>query len=233
MMRETQWRRLGGVAGLLFVVLTLITVFIPFTTPAADVPTSEIVTVIVDDRTNLLTFGYLLGLGAAVFMVFTAALYSLLRRGEGRTGGPSVIVLAGGIGTSLILVVSQAVLAATIYAADRDAEPEAIRALFELSTPLYTSSALMLTLFLAGTAFSLIPSRVLPRWLGWTAAALAIAFFVSLLSIFSSAEGGGFLGVFFFLGELGLLVWILMVSIIMLRARDIPPSQETPEATAG
>jgi hypothetical protein len=43
-----------------------------------------------------------------------------------------------------------------------------------LSTPLYTSSALMLTLVLAGTAFSLIPSRVLPRWLGWTAAALVL-----------------------------------------------------------
>ncbi|HJY44210.1 MAG TPA: hypothetical protein VJ301_06280, partial [Propionibacteriaceae bacterium] len=98
-MSETQWRRLGGVAGLLFVVLTLITVFLPFTTPAADVPTSEIVTVIVDDRTSLLTFGYLLGLGAAVLMVFTAALYSLLRRGEGNAGGPSVLVLAAGIGT--------------------------------------------------------------------------------------------------------------------------------------
>lgn len=137
-----------------------------------------------------------------------------------------------GIGTSLILVVSQAVLAATISAADRDAEPEAIRALFELSTPLYTSSAFMLTLFLAGTAFSLIHSRVLPRWLGWTAAALAVAFFISLLSMFSSVEGGGFLGVFFFLGELGLLVWILTVCIIMLRARDTPRPPATPEATA-
>jgi hypothetical protein len=230
-MSETQWWRLGGLAGLLFVVLTVITVFIPFTTPAADLPTSEIVRAVVDDRTNLLAFGCILGIAAAVFMVFTAALYSVLRLWEGNGGGPSVIVLAGGIGTSMILVLSQAVLVATIYAADRDADPAAIRALFELATPLYTSSALMLTLFLAGTAFSLIPSRVLPRWLGWTAAALAVAFVVSLFSIFSRAEGGGFLGVFFFVGELGLVVWILTTSIIMLlRARKIPRPQGTPEA---
>jgi hypothetical protein len=44
-------------------------------------------TAVIDDRTNLLAFGYILGLAAAVFMVFTAALYSLLRLREGNAGG--------------------------------------------------------------------------------------------------------------------------------------------------
>jgi threonine/homoserine/homoserine lactone efflux protein len=43
-------------------------------------------------------------------------------------------------------------------------------------------------------------------------------FFVSFLGIFSDPEGEGILGIFFFVGELGLVVWVLAASIVMLRA---------------
>jgi hypothetical protein len=91
----------------------------------------------------------------------------------------------------------------------------------------------LLMLLLAGTALSGIPSRALPRWLGWSAAVLAVAFFLSLFSIFSLAEGGGTFGVFFFLGELGLLLWMLVTSVVILRARDVPEPPETPRSSSG
>jgi hypothetical protein len=87
-------------------------------------------------------------------------------------------------------------------------------------------------LLLGGTALSGIPSRALPRWLGWAAAVLAVAF-LSLFSIFSLAEGGGEFGVFFFLGELGLLEWMLVTSVVILRARDVPKPSETPRSSSG
>lgn len=223
-MNQAQWQRIGASFGLLFVALIVASVFIGAATPDATEPTAEIVQTLTDDSGGTLAFGYVLGLQAGIFVIFAAALWGVLRRGEGELAGASVVALAGAIGTSLILLLTQVVLVAATYAADKGAEPEAIRGLFELVTPLYTSSAVTLVLFLGGTAMSAIPSKALPAWLGWVAAALAAVFFVSLHGIFSDPEGEGILGIFFFLGELGLVVWVLAASIVMLRAaRDAKP----------
>jgi hypothetical protein len=56
---------------------------------------------------------------------------------------------------------------------------------------------------------------------------LAVALFLSLFSIFSLAEGGGMFGVFFFLGERGLLLWMPVTSVVILRTRDVPEPAET------
>jgi hypothetical protein len=39
--------------------------------------------------------------------------------------------------------------------------------------------------------------------------------------------------VFFFLGELGLLLWMLVPSVVILRARDVPEPPETPRSSSG
>jgi hypothetical protein len=50
---------------------------------------------------------FILNLAAAAFVIFTAALYCVLRRGEGEAAGPIRRRLAAGIGASLILILEQ------------------------------------------------------------------------------------------------------------------------------
>jgi len=217
------WERVGAVAGILFFVAVVANFFTP-ETPDADDPTAQIVSEIADDRTGLLAGVYLLGLGSLLFLVFVGALWSRLRRMEVERG-PSILVALGGIGTAVIVLMAAGVLLAVVEAADEGREAASVRALFELDEVLFIVLGWTSAVFYAGVALSSLPTRSLPAWLGWIAAALAVVFPVAFLGVFSEDDEGGVLGVIFFIGLLVNFLWVLATSIVMLRpaAEAVPP----------
>jgi hypothetical protein len=225
----TRWERLGAIAGILFFVVVLASFFTP-ETPDVDDPTAEIVNDLVDDRTGIILSAYLVGLASLFYLVFVAALWSLLRRAEAERG-PSVLVLLGGLGIAMVLLVSSGVTLALVEAADEGRE-EAIPALIELDNILFIlGGGITIATFYAGVALSAIPTGSLPRWLGWIAAAFAVVFPIALLGVFSEDDEGGVLGAVFFIVLLVNFLWILAASIVMLlRSRAAPG--ERPAATA-
>jgi Domain of unknown function (DUF4386) len=210
------WERLGAVSGILFFVAVLGSFFTP-ETPDADDPTAEIARSIADDRTAHLLSVYLQGIASLLFLVFVGALWSRLRRAE-PDRGPSILAALGGVGSALIILVSSGGFLALIEAADEGREPAAVRALFELDEIVFIVIGWTSAAFYAGVALSSLSTRSLPRWLGWTAAALAVVFVVGFLGVFSESDEGGVLGVIFFIGLLFNFLWILATSILMLRA---------------
>lgn len=95
-----QWRRLGSPTGILFVALTVATIFAP-SEPDADEPTARIAQAISDDRTAHVFFTYVGEMAAVLFLVFVAALWGMLRRAEPEAGA-SMVALMGGLGFSVI-----------------------------------------------------------------------------------------------------------------------------------
>jgi hypothetical protein len=218
-MRGETWERVGGWAGVAWFVVLVVSFNTP-DTPDEDDPTAEIVAEIADDRTGLILGAYVLGLGALLFIVFTAALWSRLRAAEpGR--GPSVLVALGGLGTALMIVVSSGVLLALVEAANEGREPEAVRALFELDEMLFLGVGWTLAAFYAGAALTVLASGGLPRAFGWIAAVLAVVFPITFLGVFSEAEEGGVLGGIFFVALLVNFLWILATSIVLIRGRPV------------
>ena len=213
-MNARRWEQIGAVSGLLFVAL-LVATFFTAGTPDPDESTAEIARQVADDRTELLFNAYVGGLATIFLVVFIAVLWSVLRRAE-RAPGPSILARLGGLGTAAGVLVANGVTLALVYAAEDNREPAAIRALFELDSDFFIPIGFMLALLYAGTALSVLSARSLPSWLGWAAAALALAFLVGLLGMFSEEEDGGALGILFFIGFLGTLVWVLATSIVML-----------------
>ena len=211
------WERLGGIAGVLFFVVLVASFFTP-ETPDADDPTGEIVRQLADDRTGVIAGVYLGGLATVFFLIYVGALWSRLRRHEPGPG-PSVLVALGGLGTGVIILIANAVLYATVEAADDRREPEAVRALFQLDEVVFLVLGFTSAVFYAGAALSGTWSRGLPRWLSASAAVLALAFLVCLLGLFSEDEEGGVLGGIFFIAVLLNFLWILATSILLLRAR--------------
>ena len=230
-MPRTSWERIAATSGILFVVVLVASFFTP-ETPDADDPTAEIVETVADDRSGLLTGAYLGSLAALLFLIFTAGLWTSLRRREPEPG-PSVLVLLGGLGSSLIVLIANAATVALVYAADEGREPEAVRALFELDESLFLGVAMTSAAFYGGVALSALATRSLPAWLAWLAAALAIAFPVALLGIFSEDEEGGVLGGIFFAAFLVNVVWILAASIVLLTRREAAPRDLAPAAGGG
>jgi hypothetical protein len=215
-----QWERLGAACGVAFFVLVVASFFTP-DTPDADDATAEIVASIADDRTAHLVSAYLSFLATLFFLVFTAALWGRLRRAEAERG-PSVLVLLGGLGSSLMILVANGVFLALIEAADEGREPEAVRALFELDEILFIGIGITTAAFYAGAALSALATNSLPRWLGGIAAALAVVLPITMLAIFSDSDEGGVLGGIFFAAILVNFLWILATSIVMLRERPTP-----------
>jgi hypothetical protein len=214
------WERIGAVSGVLFFVAVVGSFFTP-DTPDADDPTAKIVSSIADDRAAHLLSVYLTGIASLFFLVFVGALWSRLRRAE-PDRGPSILVVLGGVGTAVIILISSGVFLALIEAADEGREPAAVRALFELDEVVFLGIGWTSAAFYAGAALSTLATGSLPRWLGWVAAGLAVLFVVGFLGVFSEADDGGVLGVIFFVGVLVNFLWILVTSIVMLRAGPRP-----------
>lgn len=220
------WQQAGAVGGFLFVALLLVTFFTPGT-PDTDTPTAQIGTEVADDSTGLLVNAYLGGLSQVAFLVFLAALWTALRRAEPEPGA-SILALLGGVATALGILIATGVTLALVFASEDNREPAAIRALFELDTTVFIGVGFVLAAFFAGVALSAIPTGALPRALGWAAAAIALLFLVGLLGIFSDDDEGGVLGILVFIGFLATLVWVLAVSVVLLRgARALPAGRVT------
>jgi hypothetical protein len=207
---------LGAASGVIFFVVVVASFFTP-EAPDVDAETATIVTELAADRDGLVLSVYLGFLASFFFTLFTAGLWTWLRRAEVERGA-SVLVLLGGLGSVILVVIANGVFYALVDAAEEAREPEAVRALFELDQSILPAIAVTSMVFYAGVALSALATGALPRWLTWVAAALAIAFPIALLGIFSEDDEGGALGVIFFIALLVNFVWILVTSVLMWQA---------------
>lgn len=213
-MNSFRWERIGAVSGILFVLAVVATFFTP-STPDVDDPASEIRQTLVDDRGGLVAGVYLGGLAVLFFLGFLAVLYARLRRAESQPG-PSVLVLLGGVATTVMILVVNAVVFTLVSAADQQAGDDALRALLELDSTLFIPTGFTFAVFHLGAALSILWSGGLPGWLGWASGAIGVVFLISLLGMFSENDEGGVLGVVYFFDLLASLLWGLATSIIML-----------------
>jgi hypothetical protein len=209
------WQRAGAVSGIVFFVLVFTSFFTP-ETPDEDESTAEIASSFADDRTGHLVGVYIGGFASLLFLVFVAALWSRLRAAEADRG-PSILVALGGVGSAIVVLISNGILFALVEAADDGREQAAIRALFQLDQTVLLVIGWTSAAFYLGAALSSLATGSLPRWLGWVAAALVVVFVGGFLGIFSQSDEGGVLGGVFFIGLLVNFLWILAASIVMLR----------------
>jgi hypothetical protein len=208
------WQQLGGGAGVLFFVAILAGFFLP-STPDDETPTEEIVASVAADSRGLSAGVWLTGLAGLLFLVFAVGLVARLRaRGSDEDG--SRLALLGAAGTSVLLVLSAMVTATLVEAADDGREAAAVRALFELDETLFVGLAFTFAAFFLGAGIAGL-SGGLPRWLAWSAVALAGGFVVGSAGLLDLVDDGGPLGAVLFAVFTLALPWILAASIGLLR----------------
>ncbi len=225
-MDEQGSERSLALAGIVGVVLLVVSALIQGSLPKPDDSAAKIAKFLVDKVDEIRWAGFIGALGSIVLLGWLGAVWRLMRRAEG--GEPMFAVVAAGGAVFAIAVVNVSAVLLSVMAI---VGPQALggsqtRTLYLLTNNLIALGAMGLGLFTGAFATVIIRSGVLPRVLGWIGALIALVFL---------ATGGGIAStrdVFFYLGFVGFLafsLWTLVVSVMMYRA---PSRAGAPVSTA-
>ena len=219
-------RRWSGIAGLVFVVLTIVSRAVRGSVPDTDKRNAlASFTKFYADKTHndhalvALVLGFL---GLVAFAWFLGGLWSMLRSADGGPTTPTIIVAVGGaafVALGMVFHVFSEGLGVTLhfskgYTIDNGFTPGTALLLASLATGLFLASMLAVGAATAAASVVILRTRSLPVWLAWIGIAIAVLC-VPVIPPLS------------FIAAVLLAIWTLIISALMIQAGD----RATPEAT--
>jgi hypothetical protein len=221
---DARGRRWDAAAGIGFVVLAFVGFGLPGAPPKADDSAAKIAKFFVDKRDELLTGDVLLLLAGVFFLWFLGALRSYLRAAEGGEGRLSSAAFGGGVaGVVLLLAGAAAINAAAYRATGTQADPNLQRTLFDLSNAFFAMAGAGFGVFAGAASCSAARSGALPRWLVWSGSVVALLQILTLTTLFAKSGELAAGGAISFVPASLALLWVLAVSILMMRRDVVPP----------
>ena len=196
--------------------LLIVGFLLPGEPPKADDPVEEFTSFLVDKRGSVLAQALLIGLGSGLFLFWAGALRSRLEA-AGRTAMTNVF-FGGAVASATLNLVGVAIFAGTAFEAASLGDDVLNRALFDIGTDVLAISGFAVATFFAAASLAAAGTGALPRWAVSTGLVAAAVQLVTTLAVvassgfFAAGEAFGFLG--FFVA----VVWIIAVSIAMLRS---------------
>src|ERR687897_1505299 len=142
--------------------------------------------------------------GILFLIPFLAYLWSILRQAEGEGGWLSATIFGAGL---VDLTIKLGSAAASVAAEQLEEGTPLDTALHDMNSASFILSMLPLSVLTAAFAIVTLRTRVLPRWLGWTAAITAGALLANGMAL--EAEFGPAFLLF--------LLWTVATSVVLLR----------------
>jgi hypothetical protein len=176
---ELRW---GGFAGLGFVVLAAIAVFLPGLAPVLTDSDSEITSWISDSRSQLLASSLLWAAAAGLIIWFAAAFAEAIREREERSD-VHLALLAGAVlvgGAVFVAAAAQASLAYGVVGRDEGLT----LALFEGVSVLNSMIGVAAALPLGAAGIGIMRTHLMPDWLGYLALVAAVVSVVGAFGVF-------------------------------------------------
>jgi hypothetical protein len=220
-MEDSRWIRLGGVAGLVYVLVAVIAAALTGAPPQANGDAATYRNFFIENHSLLVTQAWMYALAAPLMLMFAVAVHRILRRSDDSGYLPGIFVL-GTAAVATLLLVTQAIQIAVAQHAD------GLPAEIVFAVGVHFPGVLigLWGSFMAATAFAyaycVFTQGVLPRWTAYLAV-LALA--VNLL---------GTAGVFFRTGAFSIeggfsawapatstVLWYLGTSIAILRTKGL------------
>ena len=188
--------------GILFIIVLVISFVIMGEPPDADEPVQEIVDHYVDNKDEIAVGSLLAGPGVILFLFFANHLRSLFRHAAPGSELPTMILVGAIVLASGVLF--DATLSFAMTEAVEDVEPESIHTMQAIWDNDFVPMAAGMSTLLIATGLCTLRYGVLPKWLGWVAIALGIVTFT---------PAG-------FVGFIGSLVFVLIVSVLLFMRSD-------------
>ena len=218
------WWRVGGIAGILYLVLFIAGISVQGEVPQFDKPVDEIRDWFADNGEQYLVGDYMVGLAFMLFFLpFLASLRGLLARVEGEPAVWSWVAFSGGLAL-LIIGATASVFWGTLaygFGVAENADDETIRTLMYLDVAGFAMLPLGFVPFVLGASLVILRTGVLWRWLSLIGLIAAVFSIIAGASTLTSDPDGA-LGGIGFIGFLAFLLWILLVSINMILKQEAP-----------
>lgn len=220
-MGSVSWRKVAGYAGIAYVVIFFALGLTIFDGPVITDSAADMRQWFGDNTTTIALFTWAAPLAFGIlFMVFASGLRSALGPADADNDGMwarisfagAVIQAAVGfVGLSFWAVLAQEDILAVIS----DDTMVALNALDQII--FFAIMNWASAIFLVGASVVIIQSGVMPKWIGWLGAFLALTGVVAALWPFTG-DSGGFFDIPGTISFLGFLVWAVAVSVTMIRS---------------
>lgn len=181
-MTERHELRWGGFAGLGFVVLAAIAVFLPGLAPVLTDSDSEITNWISDSRSQILASSLLWAVGAGLIIWFAAAFAEAIREREERSD-VHLALLAGAVLVGGAIFVAAAAQATMAYGVTGRDEGMTL-AMFEGVSVLNSLIGVAAALPLVAAGIGILRTHLMPDWLGYLALVAAVVSVVGAFGVF-------------------------------------------------
>jgi hypothetical protein len=222
-MTERHELRWGGFAGLGFVVLAAIAVFLPGMAPLLTDSDTEITSYLNDSRSQILVSSLLWAGSAGLVIWFAAAVAEAIRERRERSD-VHMAVLAGSVLVSGAIFLSAALQAATAYGVDTREESLTL-AMYEAMAVLTSVIGVAAALPLTAAGIGIMRTHLMPDWLGYLAILAAIVSVVGAFGVFYT-EGAMVAG-----GRLSALVPLLVSAVWVACTSGFMVREHLPEPT--
>jgi hypothetical protein len=198
------WARRAPWTGIAAVICVLAAIILGGETPDFDASRAEIIDHYDDETAKALAAAFI-ALTALFFVFFASSLRARLRAAE----SASTLTMVGGalFAVGLALFAGIEFTLTDLVNSDNPIDPGALQALNAMDNDLFLPAQVGLAIFYFSTAFGILGTGALPRWLGWVTLVLAI------MSV---------------LGPLGFLAfvlaapWTLVTAIILIQSGGEP-----------
>jgi hypothetical protein len=217
-MSNSRWERWGPVAGIAFAVLFVVGLSLN-NLPSSDDSVSKITSYYNDggNRAQIIIGSYLLWFAGVFFLWFLASLRVRLLEVEGAPGRLTSIVFGGGLVFVGMLMVAAACFASVAgditFADEKFVSADAARFLPELGYPVLVIGGIFAAIAMIDAASVLIVrTRVLPAWIGYFGFVAAVVLLAAVI----------------FVPMILLVLWVVFVSVAMMRARPAVAAPQPP-----
>ncbi len=215
-MSERTRRRFDATTGLAFVALVSVALILPGQPPKAEDSIQTITALLVDRRAAFLVSGYVAGLAVMAYLWFLGGVRDHLR-GRG-VDGLDGVASAGGVFAVTVMLLGMAMFGGVAFAAARLGDPPLVRAFTDTGNIAIEMSKFGLAVFVLAVSSAGASSGALPGWLVRLGIASVPMMLVSAVALFVDHGVFQFGGAIDLGGAVPALVWIVALSVVMLRS---------------
>jgi len=219
-----KWWRVGGAAGILFIVMFIAGIAVTGDSPTLDNSTDEIRNWYTDNGDQFLVGSYIIGLAFAFFFFpFLAGLRSLLAAAEGGPRMWSSVAFAGGLAFLIFGAIGSFFWATLAYSFGvvEQGDDVPIRTLMHLDLVGTATFPMPLIALVVGTSLVSLRTGVLWRWLSVLALVVVVFVVINGANTLTSDTDGA-LGGIGFIAFPAAALWVLLASINMVLKREAP-----------
>jgi hypothetical protein len=209
---DVKWHRYGLLAGVVFVVLEVISFFAPGAPPSRDASADEITKYFVDNASGIKLGAILVAIAMIFGVWWLGSLWRVIGRLEPSGPRLAFIAAAGFILSGAISAVGQAVFVAP--ALRPDTLGGTAEFVWSVGYSAYAMTMATLAVHLLALGALALWTKFVPSWLGYVAMVAALAAAVATIGV--GTEASAFV-VFQIVAFLGWLVWVLVASVLLYR----------------